>query len=115
MATNSRHRVPQDRIIGAWLSGTASHWDDLEFVVVHDRRCVARALGVGLGRQGRCQAGVGSGHVLVHSLAHRACREAHLRHPVELAGQARLETLKVYSHPTDEDKQSALRHLTVDR
>jgi site-specific recombinase XerD len=33
----------------------------------------------------------------------------------ELAGQARLETLKVYSHPTDEDKQSALRHLTVDR
>lgn len=33
----------------------------------------------------------------------------------ELAGHARLETLKVYSHPTDEDKQSALRHLTVDR
>jgi hypothetical protein len=30
-------------------------------------------------------------------------------------GHARLETLKVYSHPTDEDKQSALRHLTVDR
>jgi hypothetical protein len=33
----------------------------------------------------------------------------------ELAGHARLETLKVYSHPTDEDKQSALRHLTIDR
>jgi site-specific recombinase XerD len=33
----------------------------------------------------------------------------------ELAGQARLETLKVYSHPTDEEKQSAVRHLTVDR
>ena len=33
----------------------------------------------------------------------------------ELAGHARLETLKVYSQPTDEDKHSALRHLTVDR
>ena len=33
----------------------------------------------------------------------------------ELAGHARLETLKVYSQPTDEDKQSALCHLTVDR
>lgn len=33
----------------------------------------------------------------------------------ELAGHARLETLKVYSHSTEADKQSALRHLTVDR
>jgi site-specific recombinase XerC len=33
----------------------------------------------------------------------------------ELAGHARLETLKVYSHPTEADKQSALRHLAVDR
>jgi site-specific recombinase XerC len=33
----------------------------------------------------------------------------------ELAGHARLETLKVYSQPTDDDKHNALRHLTVDR
>lgn len=33
----------------------------------------------------------------------------------ELAGHARLETLKVYSQPTEADKQNALRHLTVDR
>jgi hypothetical protein len=33
----------------------------------------------------------------------------------ELASHAHLKALKVYSHPTDEDKQSALRHLTVDR
>ncbi|MEV0399424.1 tyrosine-type recombinase/integrase [Actinoallomurus sp. NPDC050550] len=33
----------------------------------------------------------------------------------EIAGHARLETLKVYSQPTDEDKHNALRHLTVDR
>jgi hypothetical protein len=32
----------------------------------------------------------------------------------ELTGHVRLETLKVYSHPTD-DKRGALRHLTVDR
>ena len=34
---------------------------------------------------------------------------------VALAGHARLETLKVYSHSTDEDEQGALRRLTVDR
>jgi site-specific recombinase XerD len=33
----------------------------------------------------------------------------------ELAGHARLDTLRVYSQPTDDDKQAALRHLTVDR
>jgi site-specific recombinase XerD len=33
----------------------------------------------------------------------------------ELAGHARLDTLRVYSQPTDDDKQVALRHLTVDR
>ncbi|WP_406314815.1 site-specific integrase [Streptosporangium sp. NBC_01639] len=33
----------------------------------------------------------------------------------ELAGHARLDTLRIYSQPTDDDKQAALRHLTVDR
>jgi site-specific recombinase XerD len=33
----------------------------------------------------------------------------------ELAGHSRLDTLRVYSQPTDNDKQAALRHLTVDR
>ncbi|MBB6347448.1 tyrosine-type recombinase/integrase [Nonomuraea muscovyensis] len=33
----------------------------------------------------------------------------------ELAGHARLDTLRVYSQPTDDDKQAALRHLIVDR
>jgi integrase len=33
----------------------------------------------------------------------------------EIAGHARLETLRVYSQPTDDDKHNALRHLTVDR
>ena len=33
----------------------------------------------------------------------------------EIAGHARLETLRVYSQPTDDDKHDALRHLTVDR
>ncbi|MGN9847042.1 tyrosine-type recombinase/integrase [Nonomuraea sp. H19] len=32
----------------------------------------------------------------------------------ELAGHARRDTLRVYSQPTD-DKQAAVRHLTVDR
>jgi site-specific recombinase XerD/DNA-binding CsgD family transcriptional regulator len=33
----------------------------------------------------------------------------------ELAGHARLETLRIYSQPTDADKLSALRHLPEDR
>ena len=33
----------------------------------------------------------------------------------ELAGHARLETLRLYSQPTEADKQNALRHLPVDR
>ncbi|HUY51664.1 MAG TPA: tyrosine-type recombinase/integrase [Streptosporangiaceae bacterium] len=33
----------------------------------------------------------------------------------EIAGHARLETLRIYSQPTDDDKLNALRHLTVDR
>ncbi|MEV0195319.1 tyrosine-type recombinase/integrase [Nonomuraea sp. NPDC050691] len=33
----------------------------------------------------------------------------------EMAGHARLDTLRVYSQPTEEDKHHALRHLTVDR
>ncbi len=33
----------------------------------------------------------------------------------ELAGHSRLDTLRVYSQPTDEDKHHALRHLTIDR
>ncbi|MFI6792027.1 tyrosine-type recombinase/integrase [Nonomuraea sp. NPDC050383] len=33
----------------------------------------------------------------------------------EMAGHARLDTLRVYSQPTEEDKQHALRHLAVDR
>ena len=33
----------------------------------------------------------------------------------EIAGHARLETLRVYSQPTDDDKHNALHHLTVDR
>ncbi|MGI5290281.1 tyrosine-type recombinase/integrase [Nonomuraea polychroma] len=33
----------------------------------------------------------------------------------ELAGHARIDTLRVYSRPTDDDKQAALRHLIVDR
>ncbi|MEV4176334.1 tyrosine-type recombinase/integrase [Nonomuraea sp. NPDC049709] len=33
----------------------------------------------------------------------------------EMAGHARLDTLRVYSRPTEEDKHRALRHLTVDR
>jgi hypothetical protein len=32
-----------------------------------------------------------------------------------MAGHTRLDTLRVYSQPTEEDKQHALRHLTVDR
>ncbi|MEU4329000.1 tyrosine-type recombinase/integrase [Nonomuraea dietziae] len=33
----------------------------------------------------------------------------------ELAGHSRLDTLRIYNQPTDDDKQAALRHLTVDR
>ncbi|MEV0387714.1 hypothetical protein [Nonomuraea sp. NPDC050643] len=33
----------------------------------------------------------------------------------EMTGHTRLDTLRVYSQPTKEDKQHALRHLTVDR
>jgi integrase/recombinase XerC len=33
----------------------------------------------------------------------------------ELAGHARLETLRLYSQPSEADKQNALRHLPVDR
>ncbi|MGW4410940.1 tyrosine-type recombinase/integrase [Nonomuraea sp. NPDC004702] len=33
----------------------------------------------------------------------------------EMAAHARLDTLRVYSQPTEEDKQHAPRHLTVDR
>ena len=33
----------------------------------------------------------------------------------EIAGHARLDTLRVYSQPTSDDKRNALRHLTVDR
>jgi integrase/recombinase XerD len=33
----------------------------------------------------------------------------------ELAGHSRLETLRIYSRPTDDDLHHALRHLTVDR
>jgi site-specific recombinase XerD len=33
----------------------------------------------------------------------------------EMAGHARLDTLRVYGRPSEEDKQRALRHLTVDR
>lgn len=33
----------------------------------------------------------------------------------EIAGHSRLDTLRVYSRPTDDDKHHALRHLTVDR
>jgi site-specific recombinase XerD len=33
----------------------------------------------------------------------------------EIAGHSRLDTLRVYSQPTDDDKHNALRHLTVDR
>jgi integrase/recombinase XerC len=33
----------------------------------------------------------------------------------EIAGHSRLDTLRVYSRPTDDDKHNALRHLTVDR
>lgn len=33
----------------------------------------------------------------------------------EIAGHVRLEILRVYSQPTDDDKHYALRHLTVDR
>ena len=33
----------------------------------------------------------------------------------EIAGHARLDTLRVYSQPTEADKQNAVRHLPVDR
>ncbi|MFI7446684.1 tyrosine-type recombinase/integrase [Nonomuraea sp. NPDC049714] len=33
----------------------------------------------------------------------------------EMAGHARLDTLRIYSQPTNDDKQAALRHLIVDR
>ncbi len=33
----------------------------------------------------------------------------------EIAGHSRLDTLRVYSRPTDDDKHNVLRHLTVDR
>jgi hypothetical protein len=33
----------------------------------------------------------------------------------ELAGRSRLETLRIYNRPTDDDRHNALRHLTVDR
>ncbi|MGH3222057.1 MAG: tyrosine-type recombinase/integrase, partial [Streptosporangiaceae bacterium] len=33
----------------------------------------------------------------------------------EIAGHSRLDTLRIYSQPTDDDKHNALRHLTVDR
>ncbi|WP_308164610.1 tyrosine-type recombinase/integrase [Nonomuraea sediminis] len=33
----------------------------------------------------------------------------------ELAGHSRLDALRIYSRPTDDDKRAALRHLTVDR
>jgi integrase/recombinase XerC len=32
----------------------------------------------------------------------------------EIAGHSRLETLRIYSQPTETDKHNALRHLTVD-
>ena len=33
----------------------------------------------------------------------------------EIAGHSRLDTLRIYSRPTDDDKHNAPRHLTVDR
>ncbi|MFI6458638.1 tyrosine recombinase XerC [Streptosporangium amethystogenes] len=33
----------------------------------------------------------------------------------EVAGHSRLDTLRIYSQPTETDKHNALRHLTVDR
>jgi integrase/recombinase XerC len=33
----------------------------------------------------------------------------------EIGGHARLDTLRVYTQPTDDDKLAALDHLTVDR
>ncbi len=33
----------------------------------------------------------------------------------EIGGHARIDTLRIYSQPTDDDKLAALRHLTVDR
>jgi site-specific recombinase XerD len=33
----------------------------------------------------------------------------------ELSGHSRLDTLRIYSRPTDDDRHHALRHLTVDR
>ena len=33
----------------------------------------------------------------------------------ELAGHSGLETLRISSHPTDDGKHHAIRHLTIDR
>jgi hypothetical protein len=33
----------------------------------------------------------------------------------EIGGHARIDTLRIYTQPTDEDKFAALDHLTVDR
>ena len=33
----------------------------------------------------------------------------------EIGGHARLDTLRIYTQPTDDDKLAALDHLTVDR
>jgi integrase/recombinase XerD len=33
----------------------------------------------------------------------------------EIGGHARIDTLQIYTQPTDEDKLAALDHLTVDR
>jgi hypothetical protein len=34
---------------------------------------------------------------------------------VEIGGHARIDTLRIYTQPTDEDKFAALDYLTVDR
>ena len=55
-------------------------------------------------------------HTLRHTFATRLVRgRVDLITVAELLGHARLETTRVYSRPTHEDRAEALNHLDVDR
>jgi len=54
-------------------------------------------------------------HVGRHTFVNELIRGEDLVVVAEIAGHARLETRRVYSQPTDDDKHNALRRLTVDR
>ena len=86
------------------------------FVAYHGRRMTPRAIDLVIRSLGADAGFTLSAHVLRHSFCTNLVRAGHdLVLVAELAGHARLETLRLYSQPSEADKQNALRHLPVDR